>query len=134
MQRRTTDQEKSHTKYANDCYALQQFIENNDPKMLNDTLKKTQTQLSKMSTCTTDTAQMHMQTEIASLQSKHTIMQQTIVEMKQMRLKDLGLTTQLSLELIEMKQYCRNLAEASNRTTTYHVNIIQTLKTEMATL
>ncbi|KAH3795419.1 hypothetical protein DPMN_148969 [Dreissena polymorpha] len=54
--------------------------------------------------------------------------------MKQMRLKDLELTNQLSLELIEMKQYCRNLAEASNRTTTYHVNIIQTLKNEMATL
>ena len=41
--RRTTKLESSSKRYANDCYALQSFMDNDDPRVLSETIAKRRT-------------------------------------------------------------------------------------------
>jgi len=45
MQRRSTENERSYTKYTKDCYCLQSFLKNKDDKIFADIFAKTDLQV-----------------------------------------------------------------------------------------
>ena len=89
--RRTTKLETSSKRYANDCYAFQSFIDNDDPKVLNETIVKKRTTIKSEPYCPTtpniDTSST-TKIEIAELKSQVLELKGTINTLKTEQTKD----------------------------------------------
>ena len=89
--RRITKLETSSKRYANDCYAFQSFIDNDDPKVLNETIVKKRTTIKSEPYCPTtpyiDTSST-TKIEIAELKSQVLELKGTINTLKTEQTKD----------------------------------------------
>ncbi|KAL4228351.1 hypothetical protein ACF0H5_011398 [Mactra antiquata] len=132
-QRRTTSQGESHTRYAQDCYLLQQFITNNDPKPITELFTKRKMSF-RPEQHTTISAPKSQQIETAELKSRINLLTQDVTELKQQQVKDNVIIDKLSHELAKMKCYTTNLLNTFNKQYAYHTHIINFLKTEVFAL
>lgn len=80
--RRTTKLETSSKRYANDCYALQSFIDNDDPRVLSETIAKKRIKSEPIDSNTPVVGMNSMKIEIAELKSQVLELKGTIHEMR----------------------------------------------------
>lgn len=135
IHRRTTENERSCTKYARDCYLLQQFINNRDPKYLTDVFTKPKLQQkSKNSVIYENNQSAALQAEMANVLSKTNLLSHSVDELNKSRTSDHEVINKLTNDLKEIKVYYANLVESTNRTLNYHMQLIQNLLMEVLTL
>ena len=88
--RRTTNLETSSKRYANDCYALQSFIDNDDPKVLSEIIVKKRT-IIKSEPAEQNTPVIRLSSlkiEIAELKSEILDLKSTVYAFKSEQTKD----------------------------------------------
>ena len=108
--RRNTKQESSSKRYANDCYALQSFIDNDDPRALTEIIAKRRTTVKSEPIDLTDHAtpvakiSTTMKLELAELKSQILELKGTVNTLKSERNKDKHVIKELETCMQELKQ------------------------------
>ena len=103
--RRTTKLETSAKRYANDCFALQSFIYDNDPKHLTDVIVKRRITIKSEPNApdTTTIGITTFQIELAELKAQVLELKAGVHELKQEQLKDKNTIKQLENEVSKLK-------------------------------
>lgn len=112
--RRTTKMESSAKRYANDCFALQTFIDNKDPKVLTDVIAKRRTLIKSEPSDTCISTPMAgtnaIRIELAELKAQILELKSTVHELKLEQVKD-----KQSIELLEKTVAELNVKIATTR-------------------
>lgn len=125
--RRTTKLETSSKRYANDCYALQSFIDNNDPRVLSETIAKKRIKSEPVDSNTPVVGMSSMKIEIAELKSQVLELKGTINVMKSEQINneasisalekcvhDLSTNLNMTKKLLEMQTESAKSAQINN--------------------
>jgi len=134
MQRRSTENERSYTKYAKDCYCLQSFLNNEDAKILADIFAKNRSS-SKCKLLKDDNTEMNIvRNELATALTKISTLTEQLDKINQTRLSEQEHLEKMRADLADMKTYCADMVCATTKNLSYHMHLIQTLKLEIDTL
>ena len=122
--RRTTKLETSSKRYANDCYALQSFIDNDDPKVLSEIIVKKRT-IIKSEPAEQNTPVIGLSSlkiEIAELKSEILELKSTVYAFKSEQTKD-------KAKITALEKCVSELTEKIHTTNKQHPNQVELTKT-----
>lgn len=110
IHRRTTKSEKSYHRYAVDCYALQEFINNNDPKILANmfTCKRVKSETNDDNPSNHDIENQSILLKITEIESNLNLAKHTIERLQTERLEDKIVILELKDEIKSLKQSIEN--------------------------
>lgn len=138
IQRRSTKSEESCSRYASDCYAIQEFINNDDPKLISDILIKKRYTVK--SECKDDFDQLTssltktLQEELAASKAAVQMLQQDVNLLKQERLHNQQTIKFLANEVENLKIMLGNTIQEEKRLRSAEHAIVYELQKEMQCL